>query len=247
MKKKVTLKRLFHCDKMRIGIFFDYDEKLKSIVRSIPGSLFSGSNSCFYVDDSEENLKIILKAVRDVAEVDISHLTKKDRFSENNAFSSGKSISDAEVRHQKSFYSPVEFRINEKEGLLVIKFSDRYDDAWIKELRSYDGCHYDMRRREWLVSWSKMTCDSLADYFAGRGIGVNIKKQLLNEALMSERKITGDGIRAKELGKKALDGLDMLEMYLDENRYSLRTRKSYLSALEFFFRYFSPTEPAGNN
>jgi integrase/recombinase XerD len=35
----------------------------------------------------------------------------------------------------------------------------------------------------------------------------------------------------------------MLEMHLDENRYSVRTRESYLSALEFFFRYFSPKEP----
>ena len=243
MKKKVTLKRLFHRDKMRIGIFFDYDEKLKSVVRSIPGSLFSGSNSCFYVDDSEENLKIVLKAFRDVAEVDISHLTKKDRFSGNSTFSSGKSISEAEPSHQKSFYSPVEFRINEKEGLLVIKFLGRYDDEWIKELRSFDGCRYDMKRREWLLSWSKMTCDSLADYFAGMGIDVSIKKQVVNEALKSERKITGDGIRAKELGKEALDGLDMLEMHLDENRYSVRTRESYLSALEFFFRYFSPREP----
>lgn len=278
MKKKVTLKRLFHRDKMRIGIFFDYDEKLKSVVRSIPGSLFSGSNSCFYVDDSEENLKIILKAFRDIAEVDISHLTKKERFSDNSTFSSGKSISEAKASHLKFFhkeegyepvhpitivtisgdkmersgkvviksdasYGAVEFRINEKEGLLVIKFLGSYDDEWIKEFRSYDGCRYDMRRKEWLLSWSKMTCDSLADYFACRGIGVNIKKQVVNEALMSERKITGDGIRAKELGKKALDGLDLLEMHLDENRYSVRTRESYLSALEFFFRYFSPREP----
>ena len=278
MKKRVTLKRLFHRDRMRTGIFFDYDEKLKRVVSSIPGCMFSGSNRCFYVDDSEENLKMVIKAFRDIAEVDISHLTKKDNYSGNSTFSSGKSIPKAEPVKQESFnkeegnepvhptmnvtvsgdkmvrrgnvaikpdasYSPVEFRINEREGLLVIKFLGRYDDEWIKELRSYEGCHFDMRRREWLFSWSKMTCDSLADYFAGRGISVNIKKQVVNEALKSERKITGDGIRAKELGKKALDGIDMLEIHLDENRYSARTRESYLSALEFFFRYFSPRDP----
>jgi site-specific recombinase XerD len=32
-------------------------------------------------------------------------------------------------------------------------------------------------------------------------------------------------------------------MYLDENRYSPRTRESYLSMLDFFFRYFSHKEP----
>lgn len=45
------------------------------------------------------------------------------------------------------------------------------------------------------------------------------------------------------LGGKALDGMDSMAMYLDENRYSPRTRESYLSMIEFFFRYFSHKEP----
>jgi hypothetical protein len=81
MKKRVTLKRLFHRDRMRIGIFFDYDEKLKSAVRSIAGSLFSGSNRCFYVDDSEENLRIVIRALKDFAVVDITPLTRKESVS----------------------------------------------------------------------------------------------------------------------------------------------------------------------
>ena len=81
MKKRVTLKRLFHRDRMRIGIYFDYDEKLRSAVRLIPGSLFSGSNRCFYVDDSEENLRMVIKALNNIAEVDISLLTKKESVS----------------------------------------------------------------------------------------------------------------------------------------------------------------------
>jgi hypothetical protein len=42
MKKKVALKRIFHRDRWRIAIMFDYDAKLKEIVRSISGSAFSG-------------------------------------------------------------------------------------------------------------------------------------------------------------------------------------------------------------
>jgi site-specific recombinase XerD len=34
-----------------------------------------------------------------------------------------------------------------------------------------------------------------------------------------------------------------MAMYLDENRYSPRTRESYLRMLEFFFRYLSKKEP----
>jgi integrase/recombinase XerD len=278
MKKRVTLKRLFHRDRMRIGIFFNYDEKLKSVVRSIPGSLFSVSNRCFYVDDSEENLRIVIKVLNEIAEIDISPLTNRkpvpgitdisndaqqktlpvpntiksgigkneEPFYQNkvkNYPASAKHDGKKEDGGGKSGFGPVEFTINEKDGLLVIRFLSLYDPEWIRELRTYGECNYDSRRREWLFPWSKMTCDSLADYFGGRGIGVNIKKQVVNEALKSERKITGDEIRAKELGKKALDGLDMLEMHLDENRYSILTRESYLSALKFFFRYFSPREP----
>lgn len=57
----------------------------------------------------------------------------------------------------------MEFRISEKEGLLVIKFLGMYDPVWIGELRSYGDCRFDKRRKEWLLPWSKMTCDSLAD------------------------------------------------------------------------------------
>jgi len=58
MKKKVVLRRIHHGEKWRIAIMFDYDARLKEIVRSIAGSAFSGTNRCFYVDDSEENLKL---------------------------------------------------------------------------------------------------------------------------------------------------------------------------------------------
>jgi integrase/recombinase XerD len=100
-----------------------------------------------------------------------------------------------------------------------------------------------VKRKEWLIQWSKLICDSLADYFSGRGISVNVTKQVVDQELIAERKITGDEIRGQMLGSKALDGLDSMAMYLDENRYSPRTRESYLSMLEFFFRYFSTKDP----
>jgi site-specific recombinase XerD len=110
-------------------------------------------------------------------------------------------------------------------------------------MKTYGRCYYDKNRREWMLQWSKLTCDSLADYFAGKRIKVNVKKQVVGSELMAERKETGEEIRSKEIGRKALDGLDSMAMYLDDNRYSPRTRESYLSMLEFFFRYFSPKEP----
>ncbi|HRT48783.1 MAG TPA: hypothetical protein P5151_11565, partial [Bacteroidales bacterium] len=77
MKRKVTLKRLYHRERWRIAIFFSYDEKLKEVVKSIPGVSYSVTNRCFYVDDSEENLKLILKTLKDYSETDISELADK--------------------------------------------------------------------------------------------------------------------------------------------------------------------------
>jgi Zn-finger protein len=83
MKKKVVLKRIFHRDRCRIGIFFDFDEKLKTIITSIPGSLYSSTLRCFYVDDSEENLKMVLNKLKDSADIDISALTSKEKSAVN--------------------------------------------------------------------------------------------------------------------------------------------------------------------
>jgi site-specific recombinase XerD len=278
MKKKIVLKRIFHRDRWRIALFFDYDEKLKAVMNSINGIAFSITNRCFYIDDSEENLRLVLKSLRDTADIDISALTSKEKGSvtavkqpENEGpgksppeLQSNKDLNYQEVEIQKSTrkdapwsptdteaesadpgrYGPVEFRISEKEGFLVIKFMGFFDHEWIREMRSYGNLEFDKKRKEWLLPWSKLTCDSLADYYGSKGVKVNVTKQVVNEDLKSERKITGDEIRAKQLGDKALDGLDMLTWYLDENRYSQRTRESYLAMLEFFFRYFSPREPA---
>ncbi len=234
---------------------FDYDMKLKEIVRSISGSAFSGTNRCFYIDDSEDNLRIVLKMLKDEADVDISQIVI--RGEEELKKVEPEEIKPEEIKleeirqeeadpeyHDYRNYGPVEFRISEKEGLLVIKFLGRYDRGWIDEMMTYGRCYYDKNRREWMLQWSKLTCDSLADYFAGKRIKVNVKKQIVNNDLIAERKETGEEIRSKEIGKKALDGLDSMAMYLDDNRYSPRTRESYLSMLEFFFRYFSPKEPS---
>ncbi len=278
MKPKVLLKRLLHRERLRIALFFDYDVNLKSKVKSIPGSTYSATHQCFYVDDTEENLKLILKSLREDADIDITALTKshgdversidthKNAVPEEPVQNDQPAIDDEiEAIHQpqtiqhvvvdeddevpnitisRGRYGPVEFRISENEGLLVIKFTGRYDPEWIDELRSFGRCRYDKKRKEWLLPWSKMTTDSLADYFAEKRVKVNVIKQIVNEKLRTERKETGDEIRSRQLGAKALDGLDMLALYLDENRYSPRTRESYLSMLEFFFRYFSPAEPS---
>lgn len=49
MSKSVTLKNLHHRDQHCIGIFFLYDEEVKSVVKSISDILYSKTHGCWYV------------------------------------------------------------------------------------------------------------------------------------------------------------------------------------------------------
>lgn len=77
MKKKVFLKRIFHRGSRRIALFFDFDESIKSIVMNLQGATWSRTHGCYHVDDSEENLKLILKTLKRISFVDISGLTNR--------------------------------------------------------------------------------------------------------------------------------------------------------------------------
>lgn len=273
MKKKIVLKRIFHRDKWRIAICFEYDNMIVAKVKSITGAAFSETRRCFYVDDTEENLKLILNTLNESANIDISEISWKRQKGDVNQEKQEteeltadshyqapqeevglpehfrpktirKVIGDKEKPDKVTGHGEVEIRINEKDGMLVIKFPGQYNHEWISEMRSYGTPEFDPKRKEWLLPYSKLTADSLADYFAVQGAGINLTREAINDDLKAARKLTGDDIRAKPIGKQALDGLELMTWFLDDNRYSPRTRESYLAMLEFFFRYFSPAEPS---
>jgi site-specific recombinase XerD len=140
-------------------------------------------------------------------------------------------------------YGPVDFTIRENDNLLLIRFRGYYDPQWIDEMKTYGRLRYDKARREWLLEWKKITCDSLADYFATRGVEVTVTRQVISEEIKTKRQATGDDIRGRELGQKAIDALESMRNYLEDNRYSVRTAKSYMPLLEIFFKYFNTSDP----
>jgi site-specific recombinase XerD len=143
----------------------------------------------------------------------------------------------------RQHYAPVEFRINTNDGRLVIRFTGRYSPEWIDEMKSYGRIYYDKSRKEFLLPWSQLITDSLSDYFTSVGVEVKVIKQRVSESISLERKDIGDKIRSRELNEKAAEGVALLRGYLEENRYSKRTIVSYLSSLEFFFRYYYEKDP----
>ncbi len=273
MKKKVILKRILHHDEWRYGIYFDYDPVVNKTVKSMPGVTYSGTNKCWHVACEEKVLKNILSSLKDIAETDISSISSPSEISKmTNTQSSRPKISvrkeetDYETSRDygepvtitrvsgaprdNSNFGPVSFSIRESDGRLIIKFLGRYDADWIGELRCYGKVKYDEVRREWLLSWSQMTVDSLADYFMERGIEIKIEKAEVPMSVKLRRTESGSEIRGRSLCTKATEGINKVRYYLDENRYSKKTIESYIASLELFFKYFekrSPEEITGND
>ena len=272
MKKKITLKRLFHRDRWRLFFLFptDHYENLISIIRTINGNSYSKTHKCWYADDNEETLKHILRAFRDVADVDISSLTHKHESEESKipeedeltdqplkvtdsaSHKPEKEDTEAEMiptskTIEKIFnrprFCPVEFRINENDGRLAIRFTGIYDSEWIDEIRTFGKFYFDKTHKEFLLPWSVLTVDSLSDYFASCGVEVRVIKTEVSDEKKQARKEMGDEIRGRELSDEAKAALDLMRRHLDEMRYSDKTNEVYLSLLEVFFKYFNGKDP----
>jgi len=248
---------------------FAYDDVLASLVRQIENSRFSSTQKSWYADDDEAVVNQIISIFRDEAEIDLSDLAMGNR-QEVTPISGGgtdrESSPPEEIKKpersepyggdellpgnrkieklvNRQRYSPVEFRINEQDGRLAIRFTGRYDSEWIEEIRSFGRHSYDRITKEFMLPWSVLTVDSMSDYFSSRDVEVIIIKSSPTEILKNARRELGDEIRSRELGKKANEGIDRMRRYLDEVRYSERTNESYLALLEFFFKYFSEKDP----
>lgn len=265
MKKKVTLKRILHNDEWRYGISFEYDPGINKIVKSMPGVTYSGTNKCWHVPCDEDALKSIFVLLKDIADVDISHISSpyeskkiiKKQKRDPEAKEEKKEDHDQhfEMEHpvvtrrivggspKSDNYSPVSFSVKEAEGKLVIKFTGRYDPDWIGEMKTYGRLFYDKFRKEWTLPWSQMTVDSLADYFMGRGIEIKIEKSQVSHILKVQRTESGTEIRDRILGSKAVEGIKKVRIFLNENRYSKNTIESYIASLELFFKYFESISP----
>jgi len=279
MKKKVVLKRFHHRGRWRIGMVFDYNQGINDLIKTIPGRSYSDSRKCWYVDDSEDSIRMLLKVFRDRADVDISSLaspscrdeqetltdSEPEKIIEDSFLVSSEILADTDknvnaketpgafvdtsgissvVKKVKSRYGPVVFRIGEADGSLTIKFEGIYDQLWIDELRSYGRLSYNKSRKEFLLPYSRLTADSLSDFFATAGVEVKVVRTTLPGDLQADRTELGNEVRSRRLSDAAEVGVADLKAYLEKNRYSPRTVESYVAQLELFFKYFAGKDPS---
>jgi integrase/recombinase XerD len=270
MKTKIKLNRMLHRGQSRLAILFDYDGKIISILRRSISVTWSNTNMCWYSDDTEENLRKILYLFRDIADLDISAIgTKVDlrvpvmnkgsddhpdsvtlNKSVNLVYDFPGSTKDRNPGQREIIkstglrkYDPVEFRINEKDGHLAIRFTGLYDQAWIDEIKSFGRVRYDGFRKVFYLPWAQITVDSLADYFSLLGVRVNVIKAEVTTEKKQIRKEFGDEIRKRELNDKSKEALVLMQNDLCGLRYSGRTNETYLALLELFFKYYHRKDP----
>jgi len=270
MKNPIVLKRFHHRGRSRIGFLFDWDDSLVAIIRTINGSRYSSTNKFWYADDNENTIKQIIRAFRDIAEIDISDLTHRHEIEKKEVAVKtegikGKEPSKIPVPEKpeikvldvignpsdnlsgndrvESGRVDVELSINEETGRLAVRITGQYLPEWFEEIKSIGKAKYDKNSNEFLIPYSRLTADSLADYFASQGIDVKITKQEPSADLKRLRKDMGDEIRGRELGEKAYDALELMKKHLEGVRYSSRTNQSYLALLEYFLRYFHEKDP----
>ena len=258
--KKITVNRIVHRDSRRLTLKFTFDHELLSITKQLTGVAYSGSLKCWYVDDNEDRLREILTAFRDKASVDISSIAAMSSPPPSEADIEAPvlprtvvEVSDDETLPDDSDYSihstkipatkygPVEFRITDSR--LSVRFTGRYDQKWIDELKSYGKIYYDKSRKEFLLHWSKLTTDSLSDYFSDQHVPVRIIRTRVDSDTKEIRKSFSDEVRSRTLKVEGNEAMDFLRDHLERNRYSPRTSESYLALLELFFKFFNDREP----
>jgi integrase/recombinase XerD len=76
-----------------------------------------------------------------------------------------------------------------------------------------------------------------------RGVDVSVSRRVVNKEVKQKRQESGDEIRGRSLGVKAIEAIERMKNYLVDNRYSIKTSKSYLPLLEMFFKYYNTIDP----
>ena len=84
----ITLKRLHHRGKDRIGLYFDYNTALISHTRKLEGTTWSGTNKCWYMTETDDTVQKLFKHYKGVAYLEINSLKKspekiKKSFTQN--------------------------------------------------------------------------------------------------------------------------------------------------------------------
>ena len=73
----ITLKKLHHRGKDRIGLYFEYNRELIAHTKKLEGAKWSASKKCWYIDNNPNNLHHIFSTFKGVTRIDKTHFFDK--------------------------------------------------------------------------------------------------------------------------------------------------------------------------
>ena len=137
LEKTITLDHLRHRGIQNIRIDFKFDSELNELAKSLPAR-WSYSNKCWYLENTEENVKRIFFVFKNKAWVDITKLKARQELFP-------KTIKQKTIAAQKNFSKlpkETEEKINEfKKYLTSIRYSDRTVENYVDMISSFLGFH----------------------------------------------------------------------------------------------------------
>jgi len=233
--KIIKLSRRTHNGIDYILIHCEYDPVFIKLARSFKGLEWSGSLSAWYIPEEKECIKEIIAHFKNKFRIDVTRLHRyKGKYDKTQP---------GMEYYTAGQMGPVKITIDSVKGIIVIKFLGRYDKKWISELKQYGRPYFDTVNKEWHLMASRVTIDSLTDYFRREGIKLIIKKPVKLQSTHNDRKAFSDKIRSKDLNKRTRTSIEELEQFMKEQRYSNNTLDSYISHLSMFFKYHQDKSP----
>ena len=203
-----------HCNQKRVMLYFDYDKELINKVRQLPGSKWSTTNKCWYINYREDYIEHLQSVLGEV------HL--KD--SKGNIIERAPEI---KVDREQS----INISHNKEDNLLYIKVPFALKD----KIKRLDGAQWHSKSKLWIAYANDRNLLQIKESFSDTDIKVTI-----TESSFTLRKAQRDAYKdlgqLTELHKKELEEF---KRWMIQKRYANNTINIYNSCLTVFFRYYS--------
>jgi integrase/recombinase XerD len=180
--KEIIVEKVMHDGESRVALRFAYDRDLTAIVKGIPGARWSRRMNCWHIADSEEIIRILLKAFSGKAYVDYTSL-KPRIFKSAGEKEEGEKFRSVKVkRDPASVFSPLSERGKaDIEKYRIWMEANRFP---AKTIETYTGMMVKFLRFVSPKEASDCTADDLirivSDYILPNGLSHSFQNQMIS-------------------------------------------------------------------
>lgn len=218
MKKvKINLHLFDHKGGQQIGISFPEGQYKRSLLYPIDDVHYTQTHRCWYVPYHEKSINQLKEYF------EIENLEDIQHFKINTSQTDG--------------YTRIELDLDGNHRLKIRIIFNK--ELATKKLREIQHCRYESKNKVWLLPASEGSIQRLEEAFPDQ---INYKVQI-RRSDRGATKIVKSKKTTKPFIPSQQKALDELERQLILNRYSIHTRKSYLSQFKSFLSYYRRHDP----